>query len=146
MDSQPDFSAFEEFPQSANPRRDFGEFQRVKRIMEDPLPDGGNAIKTVSSALPDGRKGHSYKPVPKQFRHDGFSYRQVAREGDLAIYEQRWRDSENLCFEVVRIRRHDGFTIAGNKVEPAEFYPKSASWGIDGFTLTDKDAAFSKLK
>jgi hypothetical protein len=31
-------------------------------------------------------------------------------------------------------------------VEPAEVYPKSEVWGTDGFTLTDKDAAFNKFQ
>jgi hypothetical protein len=30
-------------------------------------------------------------------------------------------------------------------VEPAEVYPNSEAWGVDGFTLTDKEAAFAKL-
>jgi hypothetical protein len=90
-------------------------------------------------------KGH-YEPVATFFKAGGFSYRQIAREGDLAIYEQKWRNSENVCYEVVRIRRHDGFEIGGRRIPPAEFYPGSQAWGVDGFTLTDKDAAFDKLR
>jgi hypothetical protein len=87
-----------------------------------------------------------YKPIATEFRHDGFNYKQIAREGDYAIYEQSWKSSENVAYEVVRIRRHDGFMIAGKTVEPAEVYPRSDAWGTDGFTLHDKDAAFARLK
>jgi len=47
---------------------------------------------------------------------------------------------------VIRIRRRDGFQINGRFVEPAEVYPNSEAWGIDGFTLTNEDAAFAKLR
>jgi hypothetical protein len=89
-----------------------------------------------------------YKPLPTRFRRDGFNYRQIAREGDAAIYEQTWSSCSNrcVCYEVIRIRRREGFQINGRFVEPAETYPKTDAWGVDGFTFTDKDAAFAKLR
>jgi hypothetical protein len=104
--------------------------------------------KTRATAEAWSRKGHSYKPLAIRFRRDGFNYRQIAREREAAIYEQRWsgRSKPSVCYEVIRIRRRDGFQIDGRFVEPAEVYPNSEAWGVDGFTLTDKDAAFAKLK
>jgi len=94
-----------------------------------------------------GKKRHSYKPLPKEFRRGGFTYRQIYREGDFAIYRQTWKGNEHSAgFEVIRIRRRDGFQIGGRFVEPAEVYPNSEAWGVDGFTVTDKDAAFAKLR
>jgi len=86
--------------------------------------------------------------LPKQFRRDGFSYRQIARQGDAAIYEQTWNGCRNpsVSYEVIRIRRRQGFQIGGRFVEPAEIYPNSETWGVDGFTFTDKEAAFAKLR
>jgi len=105
-------------------------------------------IKTRATAEACGKKRHSYKRVATRFRRDGFSYRQIAREGDAAIYEQTWSgcSDPSVCYEVVRIRRHEGFQINGRFVEPAEIYPKAEAWGVDGFTLTEKDAAFAKLR
>ena len=76
------------------------------------------------------------------------SYLQIAREGNAAVYEQTWNGCQNpsVCYEVLRIRRREEFQIGGRFVEPAEIYPKSEAWGTDGFTFTDKDAAFSKLR
>ena len=54
--------------------------------------------KTRATAEGGTKKGH-YKPLPKEFRRDGFNYRQIAREGNAAIYEQtlEWlRESERL--------------------------------------------------
>ena len=38
------------------------------------------------------------------------------------------------------------FQIDGRVVPPAEVYPRSEQWGVDGFTFTDRDAAFAKLR
>jgi hypothetical protein len=114
----------------------------IRRAMSMPTQ------KTRASAQAWDNKGHSYRPLPKQFRRDGFTYRQVAREGNTAIYEQTWNGCNNssVCWEVIRVRRRAGFTIGDRFIEPAETYPKSEAWGIDGFTLTNKDAAFAKLR
>jgi hypothetical protein len=86
--------------------------------------------------------------LPTRFQRDGFEYRQIAREGEAAIYDQTWNgcSDPSVCYEVIRIRRRDGFQIGGRFVQPAEVYPHSDAWGVDGFTLTDRDAAFAKLK
>jgi hypothetical protein len=106
------------------------------------------AIKTRATAEVRSKKGHSYKPLPVEFRADGFNYRQIAREGEWAIYEQTWSgcSDPSVSYEVIRIRRREGFQIDGRLVEPAEVYPKSEAWGVDGFTFTDRDAAFAKLR
>src|SRR5438067_1617676 len=64
------------------------------------------------------------------------------------IYKQTWSTCSNpsVCYEVIRIRRREAFQIDGRFVEPAEVYPGSDAWGVDGFTHTDKDAAFAKLR
>jgi hypothetical protein len=104
--------------------------------------------KTRATAEADTKDGHFYKPLPKEFRRDGFHYRQIVREGNAAIYEQTWSGCPNpsVSYEVIRIRRREGFQIGGRFVEPAEVYPNSEAWGTDGFTLTDRDAAFAKLR
>jgi hypothetical protein len=112
------------------------------------FPQGAVNIKTRAAAEAWSNKGHSYKPLAIRFRHDGFNYRQIARKRDAAIYEQTWSDCSDAsaCYEVIRIRRREGFQIEGRLVEPTEVYPSSRAWGVDGFTLTDKDAAFAKLR
>src|SRR5438552_18861790 len=118
----------------------------TKRVL--PLLQGAFNIKTRATAEAWGKKRHSYKPLPTLFRRDGFEYRQIAREGNAAIYEQTWSGcaEPSVCYEVIRIRRRDGFQIGGRFIEAAEVYPNSKAWGVDGFTLSDKDAAFAKLR
>jgi hypothetical protein len=103
--------------------------------------------KTRAAVQAGSKKGH-YRPLPKEFRRDGFNYRQITREADAAIYEQTWNGCRNpsVCYEVIRIRRREGFQIGGRFVEPAEVYPNSEAWGVNGFTLSNRDAAFAKLR
>jgi hypothetical protein len=112
------------------------------------FPRGTLDIKTPATAEGGGKKDRFYKPLQKESRRDGFTYRQIAREGCAAMYEQTWNgcSDPSVCYEVVRIRRRDGFKIDGRFVEPAQIYPKAEAWGMDGFTFTDKDAAFVKLR
>jgi hypothetical protein len=115
-------------------------------LVGDSIP--GLTLKTGATAEGGSKKGRFYKPLPTRFRHDGFDYRRIAREGDAAIYEQRWTGcaEPSVCYEAIRVKRREGFRIGGRFVEAAEVYPKSEAWGVDGFTLTDKDAAFAKLR
>jgi hypothetical protein len=105
------------------------------------------AKKTGAGAEARGSKHHFYKLLPVQFPHGGFYYRQIAREGSAAIYEQIWNGCANaaVCYEVVRVRRREGFHISDRFVEPAEVYPNSEAWGVDGWAAEDKEAAFRKL-
>src|SRR6266567_1333369 len=114
-------------------------------LVGDPIPL--STPKTSRTAEAGSEKGRSYKPLPTRFRHHGFDYRQIAREANTAIYEQIWNSCSNpsVCYEVIRIRRREGFEIAARFVAPAEVYPNSEAWGVDGFTLTDKETAFAKM-
>ena len=118
-----------------------------RREVNSPLSILPGATKTRATAEARSKKHPSYKRLPTRFSRDGFNYRQIARDGDAAIYEQIWSGCSNPspCYEIIRIRRREGFEIAGRFVEPAEVYPSSDAWGTDGFTVTDKEAAFTKL-
>ena len=112
-----------------------------------PLSLPGREIKTRPTAEAGNKKEPSYKPLPTQLLRDGFNYQQIARERDSAVYKQTWTGNSEatVCYEVILIRRREAFQIDGRSVEPAEVYPNSDAWGVDGFTFTDKDAAFAKL-
>src|SRR5438132_4053179 len=97
--------------------------------------------KTRATADAWGKEWHFHKPLPTQFRHDGFDYRQIARERDAAIYEQSWNGNQtSAAFEVIRIRLREGFEVSCRFVEPAEVYPNSEAWGVNGWTVLTRDA------
>jgi hypothetical protein len=95
----------------------------------------------------DIKTSRFYKPLPKEFRRGSFDYRRIALQGNAAIYEQRWTGcaEPSVCYEVIRIKRREGFEIGARFIEPAEVYPNSNVWGVDAFTVTDKDSAFARL-
>ncbi len=99
-----------------------------------------SALKTRARAEAWSEKCHFCKPLPTQFRRDGFEYRQIAREGNAAIYEQTWIGcpAPSVCYQVIRIRRRDGFRIGKRLIEPAEVYPKSEAWALTASRLRTK--------
>jgi hypothetical protein len=114
--------------------------------MKPPLPQASQAIKTRPALGRGSKKPQSYKPLKTQFSKNGHDYRQIAREGDIVIFEQSWRGSPNVCYEVAWVYRHDGYTVAGHYVEPAEVYPGNEEFGDSAWTLTTLDAAWDKLR
>jgi hypothetical protein len=118
--------------------------KRAAAFVGDSMPPAATTARATAEAW--GKKLHSYKPLPKEFRRDGFYYRQIYREGDFAIYRQTWKGNEDsAAFEIVRIKRRQGFEIGGRFIPPAEVYPRSEQWGELGWTFCNKDAAFAKL-
>ena len=125
-----------------------GPLQKKRALVSvgDRIPPVREKTRTTADAR--SKKGRFCKRLPKQFRRDGFNYRLLAREGHGAIYEQSWHGCPDSapCYEVIRIRQRAAFCIGDRYVEPAEVYPNSEAWGANGFTLTDKDTAFAKLR
>jgi len=85
----------------------------------------------------------NYKPLKESFSRKGFTYTVVKREGDKAIYEQK-SGKKILAYEVIKIRRHNGYTIAGVFMEPAETYPSDNDWGTFGWTYSSLEQATVK--
>lgn len=84
------------------------------------------------------------KPIPERFTKCGFKFAQVERQGDVAIFLKS-SPHGGRSFEVVKIGGHDGYTIAGKYIEPAETYPSSETWGSDGFTYTTLENAKNRF-
>ena len=67
----------------------------------------------------------------------------VGRDGDVAIYKKQLDepDSEAYNYEVIAIKRHNGYEIAGIKMPPAEMYPSNTQWGDWAYTCTSREDA-----
>jgi len=87
-----------------------------------------------------------HKPVPQTFTKKGFTYRQLKRQGNIAIFEQTKPGSSLNNYEVVKIGRHNGYVMGGVFIEPAETYPGSSLWGITAWTCTSMDAAMERFE
>ena len=85
------------------------------------------------------------KTLPETFRSGGFEHTLERREGDVAVYRRQRIGLEDVHYEVVRIKSHNGFTIAGKTFPPAETYPTSEEWGTRGWTFNDEAKAKAKF-
>lgn len=85
------------------------------------------------------------KPVEKSFNKAGYTFSEVYREGNLAIYSQTKRGEETpIAWEVVRIKVRDPKAFL-EETEPVEVYPPNERWGLDGWTLFSLASAHAKL-
>ena len=91
------------------------------------------------------RDGHSYRPLATGFRHDGFDFDQILREGDFAIFAQS-KTGRVMAYEVVHIRRHEGFAISGRYVEPASSSSALGGMGRPCLDVADTRSGFSKAE
>jgi hypothetical protein len=82
-----------------------------------------------------------YKTVPTEFKKKGFVYKQIKRSGSVAIFQQTRTGSTISNYEVVKIGKHNGYTMGGSYIEPAETYPGSSLWGICAWTCQSLEAA-----
>lgn len=85
-----------------------------------------------------------YKQLKTLFTRKGFTHKELIREGDKAIYEQS-KGKKIKMYEVVKIRRHDGYKLGEIYVEPSETYPSDSEWGTFGWTFNDLDLAKKKF-
>ena len=119
--------------------------KRALAVARDLMP--APTQKPCSTAEGGRKKDRFYKLLAKEFRRGGFQYRQIARKGNAAIFEQAWLGyaEPTSAYEVIRIHRREGFEINGRFVEAAEIYPNSEAWGVDGFTFTNRNKAWARF-
>ena len=86
------------------------------------------------------------KTLPKLFTKKGFTYKQIKRVGDKAIYEQSKKGQEHVSFETIKITRHNGYELGGQKIPPGESYPSTSQWGLMAWTFTTLSDAERKFK
>ena len=82
--------------------------------------------------------------LPTSFKKNGFDFEQLDRVGNIALFAKS-KGKAPSTFEVVRIGSHNGFTVMGNVIPPAETYPPSEKWGVDGWSYNDREQAVNKF-
>lgn len=87
------------------------------------------------------------KPLKNEFTKWGDHFKQIKREGNVAIFS-RVSPSGREQFEVIVVGSHDGYELQGAKVDAAEVYASTSAWGSHGFTCLSRERAeirFSEL-
>ncbi len=87
-----------------------------------------------------------YKPLAKEIKKKGMFYKEHYREKDFAIYLVGNSNSAFLGYEAFEVLKHDGYTIAGNKVEAAEMFPSDEAFGVSAFFVKDLKSAELRLQ
>lgn len=85
-----------------------------------------------------------YKTIKSNFSKKGFDYSLIKRENDKAIYKQS--RGNVTAYEVILIRRHNGYNLGDVYIEPSETYPSDNEWGVFGFTCTTLEQAETRFK
>lgn len=90
------------------------------------------------------------KPLPTEFHKRGFTFTQLERRNDWALFKKVRDGTNHESFEVVNIRTHNGYKIGETEIPPSEFYPRDEDWGVHGFTFmaieADKARKFLKSR
>lgn len=87
-----------------------------------------------------------YKPLAKEIKKKGMYYKEYKREGDFAIYSVGNSKTAFLGYESFEVLKHDGYEIAGNKIEAAEMFPSDEAFGVSAFFVKDLKRAESRLQ
>ena len=74
--------------------------------------------------------------LPVEWNKGSWTYTQVSREGDVAVYRQKHREGTAVRFEVIVVQ-HWGEKLlpSGRMREAGEYYPGSSQWGVAGWTF-----------
>ena len=84
--------------------------------------------------------------LPTEFTFDQFQFRQLARAGDVALFEKSKPHHSRPCYEVVVVQHHPAQTIHGRQYPEREAMPPSESWGTLGWSPADLLAAQRKFQ
>ena len=88
------------------------------------------------------------KKLPTHFRSDDFDFRQIAREGDVALFRKTKQYPSLLLetFEVVIVRKMDDHIgPRGEMISAGEHMPRSEQWGTHGWSLQTLKRAWEKF-
>ena len=83
--------------------------------------------------------------LPTTYNKNGFTFNQVNREGDVAIYEQIMPETgKRIAYEVFEVLKKPPVTINGIDIPERETCPGNEQWGNHGFTVYDLTSAKEK--
>ena len=80
--------------------------------------------------------------LPQEWSTGRWTYTQVSREGDIAIYSQQHQEGTATRFEVIVVQHFDERPLPNGRMQEAgEYYPGSSQWGRAGWTCLTLEEA-----
>jgi hypothetical protein len=132
------------------PLQDVGGAYLVKKpwgaivLSEQPTGDSfalqGYRSSPADSETASGLGSEPLKALPLSFKRDGFFYRQIWRQKDIALYQYGLRPAYELV--IIRIQE-EHFLPNGALIARREAYPSSSQWGKYGWSFGPKDRQFA---
>ena len=95
---------------------------------------------TLPKEFVDGSNGYSQSPGP-------LTYKQVVREGNVAIYQRFYVDGRPKDFETIIIKVHPKGKVVYQKTyeDDTEYYPSASVWGKSGWSYGNLKGAENKM-
>ena len=85
------------------------------------------------------------KPLPDTFRSDGFDFRLLRRDADVVLLVKS-KPSGTASYEVVILQHRPAEIIGGIHYPPREAMPRSADWGISGWSYATHETAEARFQ
>ena len=89
--------------------------------------------------------GKSVKPLAESFKLDGFEFKQLWREGKIALF-QKQKAGGVVSYEVVKIQAKPERVMFEHAVPFHEAMPSSETWGTNGWSFCSLDRAKAKFR
>lgn len=83
--------------------------------------------------------------LPLEFTAKNLNFKQVKRQNDVAIYLKTNPKTNFRAWEVFRVKRHNGYILGGNKIEPAENYPGDSQFGLIAWECDSEERALKRF-
>jgi len=81
-----------------------------------------------------------------EYSKNGFKFTLLKRVGDIALFCGTKPGSNHANWELIKIQSHEGMTIAGKEIAPAEYAPGNNQWGAKGWTFLRSYPALAKME
>lgn len=86
------------------------------------------------------------RTLATEYRKNSYDFKQVSREGGIAIYEQIDPDTKKIvAYEVFEVQKNASRVIAGVTIEAGESTPSNEQWGKSGYTVWTLAEAAKKV-
>lgn len=87
------------------------------------------------------------EPLPIEYKKYGYSYKQVIRENDIAIYSQSNENAaEPFAYLVFIVQKQQASTIYGRNYSAKETLPGNSMWGNYGYTCHSLERAYVRME
>lgn len=87
------------------------------------------------------------EPLATQYKKYGYIFKQVSREGDVAVYSQSDEETGQIyAYEVFIIQKQKATVLYGRAYPDKEIIPGTSMWGQEAYTVTSLTQAEIKVK